>query len=37
MTYLGLARKNATDDSLPTNDQDLKGGDGNEEEGNSHD
>lgn len=32
-----IGQKNATDDSLPTNDQDLKGGDGNEEEGNSHD
>ncbi|RBS34053.1 hypothetical protein EB13_00572 [Enterococcus faecium] len=32
-----IGQKNATDDSLPTNDQDLKGGEGNEEEGNSHD
>ncbi len=32
-----IGQKNATDDSLPTNDQNLKGGDGNEEEGNSHD
>lgn len=32
-----IGHKNATDDSLPTNDQNVKGGDGNEEEGNSHD
>lgn len=32
-----IGQKNATDDSLPTNDQNVKGGDGNEEEGNSHD
>nr|WP_305040322.1 phage portal protein [Enterococcus faecium] len=32
-----IGQKNATDDSLPTNDKNLKGGDGNEEEGNSHD
>lgn len=32
-----IGHKNAADDSLPTNDQNVKGGDGNEEEGNSHD
>ncbi len=30
-----IGQKNATDDSLPTNDQNVKGGDGNEKEGNS--
>lgn len=32
-----IGQKNATDDSLPTNNQNLKGGDGNEEKGNSND
>ena len=32
-----IGKKHATDDSLPTKDQNLKGGDGNDEKGNSND